>query len=38
VESLQASTEQRYDPKRRNVADEETLVNSRVFGYRTPSE
>ena len=29
--SLQASTEQRYDPKRRAVAGEEDLINGRLF-------
>ena len=31
VASLQASTEQRYDPKRRAVAGEEDLINGRLF-------
>ena len=32
VDSLKASTEQRYDPKRRAVSGEEDLINGRLFG------
>ena len=31
LDSLRASTEQRYDPKRRGVAGEEDLINGRLF-------
>ena len=32
LDSLQTSTGQRYDPKRRAVANEEDLINGRLFG------
>ena len=32
LDSLQISTGQRYDPKRRAVANEEDLINGRLFG------
>ena len=34
LDSLKLPTEQRYDPKRRATADEEDLINGRLFGQR----
>ena len=34
LDSLKLPTEQRYDPKRRATADEDDLVNGRLFGQR----
>ena len=34
LDSLKLPTEQRYDPKRRATADEDDLINGRLFGQR----
>ena len=34
LDALKLPTEQRYDPKRRATADEDDLINGRLFGQR----